>query len=190
MLKDQFNSDWSFSLLDFSNEFWSRSRLPWLQKVHSAIMQVISLMLNRSRCDTTATEVRHFPCRTFRQKIARLFLNVLRQRLSSLRLSDFRLSTKVLPIAVQMVLPMLVSLVHLQNWSLICSVTFLIRCPPHTQKHLQRTQFDFTYSYSQSVQVVLGPSVLRIGICHDSKSSSRQHSKSNRNQIEWHAECL
>lgn len=96
-------------------------------------MQVISLMLNRSRCDTTATEVRHFPCRTFRQKTARLFLNVLRQRLSSLRLSDFRLSTKVLPIAVQMVLPMLVSLVHLQNWSLICSVTFLIRCPPYSK---------------------------------------------------------
>ena len=96
-------------------------------------MQVISLMLNRSRCDTTATEVRHFPCRTFRQKIARLFLNVLRQRLSSLRLFDFRLSTKVLPIAVQMFLPMLVSLVHLQNWSLISSVTFLITCPPYSK---------------------------------------------------------
>ena len=87
-------------------------------------------MLNRSRCDTTATEVRHFPCRTLHQKIIRLFLNVLRQRLSSLRSSDFRLSTKVLPIAAQMVLPMLVSLIHLQNRSLISSVTFLITRRP------------------------------------------------------------
>lgn len=96
--------------------------------MHNAIMQVVFLMLCRSRCDITATEMRHFSCRPFRQMITRHFLNVHRRRLTSLRLSDFQLSTIDLPIAVQTVLPMLVCLIHLPDGSLISTATFLIIC--------------------------------------------------------------
>ena len=147
-------------------------------------------MLNRSRCDTTATVVRHFPGRVLRQKIAWFFLNVLRQRLSSLRLFDFRLSTKVLPIAAQMVLPMLVSLIHLQNRSLISSITFFITRHPilksiynvlnlvlhvHTRRafklFLDRTSYESEYVSTPNHR-------------HDNIQNQTG------NRIERHAECL
>lgn len=55
MLKDQFNSDWSFSSLDFSNEFGSQSRLLNFKKGAERY-------LASHFPDAKPLEVRHFHC--------------------------------------------------------------------------------------------------------------------------------
>ena len=55
MLKDQSVSDWSFSLLDFSNEFGRQSRLLRLQKGAERY-------LASHFPDAKPLEVRHFHC--------------------------------------------------------------------------------------------------------------------------------